>query len=165
VTGFAEMFETQRPVFFHWVPVALGTGIGAYFAAMEEPPVWLGAACLLAAIIGLVGAWRMPMLRIGVWVLVLASLGFTLATWRAQSVAAPVLEYRYYGPVEGRIAGISRSYGNALRVTLDRVRLKDSARTAPLPVETEREGGVGMWLFGKRTVIAEGIREARFARV
>jgi len=40
---------------------------------------------------------------------------------RAHLVAAPVLDFRYYGPVEGRVIGIDRSQGDDLRVTLDRV--------------------------------------------
>jgi hypothetical protein len=42
-------------------------------------------------------------------------------------VAGPVLDFRYYGPVEGRIVGIDRSASDALRLTLDRVRLDDVA--------------------------------------
>jgi competence protein ComEC len=36
-----------------------------------------------------------------------------------------VLEFRYYGPIEGRIVGIDRSSSDALRLTLDRVVLED----------------------------------------
>ena len=43
-------------------------------------------------------------------------------------MAAPVLEYRYYGPIEGRIVEIDRSASGALRLTLDRPRL---ARLSP----------------------------------
>ncbi len=51
----------------------------------------------------------------------LICLGFLLAAARAHSVAGPVLEFRYYGAVEGRIVAIDRSQSDALRLTLDRV--------------------------------------------
>ncbi len=40
-------------------------------------------------------------------------------------MAAPVLTFRYYGPVEGRIVDIDRSFSDQLRLTLDRVVLED----------------------------------------
>ncbi|OYW52407.1 MAG: competence protein, partial [Rhodobacterales bacterium 12-65-15] len=47
--------------------------------------------------------------------------GWLAAGVRAHLVEAPVLEFRYYGPVEGRIVGIDRSQSDALRLTLDQV--------------------------------------------
>ena len=38
---------------------------------------------------------------------------------RAHLVAAPVLDFRYYGPIEGRVAGIDRSARDRMRLTLD----------------------------------------------
>ena len=120
----------QRGALFPWVPVLLACGIGAYFALREEPPV---AALLLAggagALLLVVALWRgrewsgPP----GV-ALALLLLGFAIAGARAHQVAGPVLGWRYYGPVEGRIVGIDRSASDVLRITLDRVVL---ARTAP----------------------------------
>ncbi len=46
-----------------------------------------------------------------------------MATLRSAWVGAPVLSYRYYGPIEGRIIHIDRSGSDAQRLTLDRVRL------------------------------------------
>ena len=43
---------------------------------------------------------------------------------RAALEAAPVLAHSYYGPVEGRVVAIDRSAGDAVRLTLDRVRLE-----------------------------------------
>ena len=51
----------------------------------------------------------------------LIAVGFLLAAARSHSVAGPVLEFRYYGAVEGRIVAIDRSQSDALRITLDRV--------------------------------------------
>ena len=58
----------------------------------------------------------------------LIALGFVLAGWRAHAVAGPVLDWRYYGPVEGRIVGMDRSASDAVRLTLDHVKLD---RVAP----------------------------------
>jgi len=109
--------------------VALAAGVGLYFALKVEPTagqyLWIGGAGALC--IGLAvraGALVSPVL----WALALVALGFCLAGARAHSVKAPVLTWRYYGPVEGRIAGIDRSGSDALRLTLDRVVL---ARVAP----------------------------------
>jgi competence protein ComEC len=52
--------------------------------------------------------------------------GFVLAGYRAHAVAGPVLGFRYYGPVEGRVVALDRSWSNAPRITLDRVVLDDT---------------------------------------
>ena len=44
-------------------------------------------------------------------------------------MAAPVLEWRYYGPIEGRVIGIDRSRSDALRLRLDQVALDRVPRT------------------------------------
>jgi competence protein ComEC len=58
----------------------------------------------------------------------LLAAGLALAGARAHWVAAPVLDFRYYGPVEGRVVAIDRSASDAVRLTLDQVVL---ARTDP----------------------------------
>jgi competence protein ComEC len=55
------------------------------------------------------------------------ALGAAAAGLRAHHVAGPVLDFRYYGPVEGKIVGIDRSASDVLRLTLDWVRLDDVA--------------------------------------
>ncbi len=71
---------------------------------ISGPPIWL-----VLTIVGLV------------------ALGLVLAALRAHLVAAPVLPFRYYGPIEGRIVDIDRSFSDELRLTLDRVVLEDVA--------------------------------------
>ena len=115
-------FEAQRGHLFCWVPVAMGLGIGCYFALPFEPT---GAMLVTATLIVGAGAsiyWR----NRGGWgvfalSIALISLGLLLAALRAHSVSAPVLSYRYYGPVEGRIIAIDRSVSDKVRVTLDQV--------------------------------------------
>lgn len=129
---FEAIWLAQRGALFPWVPVVLACGIGAYFALLREPPVALlwgcGAASVLLAVLALRGReWSGPLF----WALALILAGFALAGLRAHLVAGPVLGWRYYGPVEGRIVGIDRSASDALRLTLDRVVLErtDPART------------------------------------
>ncbi|WP_242649020.1 ComEC/Rec2 family competence protein [Cognatiyoonia sediminum] len=48
---------------------------------------------------------------------------------RTELVRAPVLDFRYYGPIEGRVVHIDRSASDAFRLTLDRVVLFNIAPT------------------------------------
>jgi competence protein ComEC len=115
----------QRGALFPWVPVLLACGIGGYFALPVEPPAAALAACgaLAATALGLAlrfgREWTGPL---GCAVAVLLA-GVAIAGLRTHLVAGPVLGWRYYGPVEGRIVGIDRSASDALRLTLDRVTL------------------------------------------
>lgn len=119
----------QRGHLFPWAPVCLALGIGAYFLLPTEPaaPHYLVVAA--SGLAGAVAALRWPggWASLG-WALALVAAGFCLAGLRAHQVAGPVLSWRYYGPVEGRVVALDRSASDALRVTLDRVRLD---RVAP----------------------------------
>ncbi|SDW37243.1 competence protein ComEC [Ruegeria halocynthiae] len=117
---------TQRGHLFPWSPVGLAVGIGCYFSLRFEPGVNLYDGVLAFALLAIVitrwlrVAWA-P-LAIG---LALIAVGFLLAGARAHKVAEPVLQWRYYGPVEGRVVALDRSASDALRVTLDQVRIGD----------------------------------------
>jgi len=122
VTQIAKASLAQRGHLFGWVPVCIGTGIGLYFALRVEPVVadylvLAALAVVLLALVRPVGAVWSPVLL----ALVLVIAGFCLTGLRAQMVAAPVLGFRYYGPIEGRIVAIDRSAKDAVRLTLDHV--------------------------------------------
>ncbi|MGB3315513.1 MAG: ComEC/Rec2 family competence protein, partial [Albidovulum sp.] len=109
-----------------WAPVFLSLGIGGYFGLKVEPgqgTLWFAVLVALGfAVIG----WRGPeRMRIPATGLALIAAGLVLASYRAHSVAAPVLPFRFYGPVEGRIVNIDRSFSDQMRLTLDRVVLED----------------------------------------
>lgn len=116
----------QRGHLLGWVPVMFSIGIGGYFALSFEPglPVYLGLA-----VIGLlaIGAGRLsghafsPLF----YAMAIAATGAIVAGARSHWVADPVLGFRYYGAVEGRIIGIDRSSNDMPRLTLDRVVLDD----------------------------------------
>lgn len=144
-----------------WAPLGLGTGVGLYFLAPVEPggPV-LAAAC--AVILAAVLLWlRGPgFLHLPAVLCLMAALGLLAASGRAHSVAAPVLPFHYYGPVEGRIVGIDRSARDVIRLTLDQVRL---ARVAP----EARPARVRIALHGDRAGLAPepGLRIATTAHL
>ncbi|SFQ95909.1 ComEC/Rec2 family competence protein [Poseidonocella sedimentorum] len=129
--GIRPLLLRQRGHLFPWVPVCLALGIGLYFSLKSEPDVallWAAgvlAAALILAAPRLLGLYAPLAIGAG---LVLA--GLALGGLRAHSVAEPVLGFRYYGPIEGRIVGIDRSASDALRLTLDQVVLRrmDPAR-------------------------------------
>ncbi len=115
----------QTGQLFQWSPVCLAIGIGLYFSLRFEPG-WQVYACLLAGIAmacAIVSKWRSGWVALVIGGALIAT-GFILAGVRAHTVAAPVLSWRYYGPIEGRVVAIDRSASDALRVTLDQVRLE-----------------------------------------
>ncbi|MDQ2088540.1 ComEC/Rec2 family competence protein [Marimonas arenosa] len=119
----------QRGHLFPWVPVVLACGIGLYFGLTFEPGLatlpYLGAGMLFLIVPTLL--WRSGF-AVLLWVPVLFGVGFALAMVRAHLHDNPVLGWRYYGPVEGRVIGIDRSASGAPRVLLDTVGL---AKVAP----------------------------------
>lgn len=143
-TPFAAL-QAQRGYLFAWAPVMLAVGIGGYFALPFEPAMAFYAAglALLLALVMLVrvaaeGAAPLALAAC----LVLA--GFGLAGARAHLVAEPVLGFRYYGPVEGRIVMIDRSISDKTRLTLDQVVLERMApERTPARVRVSLRGQQG----------------------
>ena len=138
-------FGAQRGHLFGWTPVLLGLGICGYFAAQTEPAA---ITCVMLLGIGLFGIAVQRLLPDGARIIVvgvaLLLVGFGLAGLRANIVAEPVLGFRYYGPIQGRIIEIDRSGSDAVRLTLDRVVLArmDTART-PATVRISLHGDQG----------------------
>lgn len=126
-TGATELWAAQRGHLFPWVPVALACGIALYFTRPVEPdaPVYLALLGLAAAAL-LLRRWASHHVAPLLWAITLLAAGAAIAGGRANLLADPVLGWRYYGPVEGRIVGIDRSTSDAVRLTLDRVVLRDT---------------------------------------
>lgn len=124
-----EALDAARGSLLPWAPVFLSLGIGPYFLLAREPGPLLWGAALAVFLAAAAAALRGPALcRVPATALALVAAGLILAVWRAHSVAAPVLSFRYYGPVEGRIVDIDRSFSDQPRITLDQITL---SRTAP----------------------------------
>lgn len=115
-----ETLLLQRGHLFPWLAVCLGTGIGIHFSLRFEPgPMHYaglgGVVVLLLLSVRPLGPAFGP-IAIGLAVI---ALGAGLAGSRSHLVEAPVLGFRYYGPVEGRIIEIDRSARDVPRITLD----------------------------------------------
>lgn len=122
-------------------PILVSCGIGLWFSLRFEPGPGLYAAVAMAMLLAiwrarrvlhLADSGRIPwqraeVLRLAALGLALVLSGFLAAGLRLHMVAAPVMDYRYYGPVEGRVVQIDRSARDRMRVTLDRVVLRDTA--------------------------------------
>ena len=121
----ADLIHAQRGHLFPWAAVAYAIGITIFFALNTEPSIYaiwviaIAGFCLALAAYRL-AAWAVSPL---IWALVMAAAGFATAGWRTHDVAAPVLGWPYYGPVEGRVVGLDRSASDAVRITLDQVRM------------------------------------------
>jgi len=140
--GLNALQQSQRGALMPWSAVAFGCGVAGFFALSVEPGrgiymLTFSTLCLGLALI----LWRRETLGPLGWTIALLAAGFLLAGARAHSVAGPVLDFRYYGPIEGRVVAIDRSASDALRLTLAEVRLDDvdPVRT-PLRVRVSLQG-------------------------
>jgi competence protein ComEC len=148
------MLLEQRGHLFAWSPVCLACGIGMYFLQRSEPGWQIYAIVLGAGAIAALSAmrWHSGLSALGGAAALLA-VGFVLAGFRSHSVSAPVLSWRYYGPVEGRIVALDRSASDAVRMTLDQVILRDvSPARTPYRVRLSLHGPVTTVLPGQRVM-------------
>jgi competence protein ComEC len=137
-----QALQAARGGLFPWIAVLVGCGVGIWFALDREPGAGSYALAALLLLSSLALAVRGPDLGRPL-ALAFAALaaGWLAAGVRAHSVAAPMLDFRYYGPVEGRIVGIDRSQSDALRLTLDQVTLREvPPDRTPLRVRVSLQG-------------------------
>ena len=122
LAGLLSHLDEQRDHLFLWLPVCLAIGAGTYFGLPLEPSA-LSLACLGVLVLFLVTCrrWLPDVLGYAALGVALVALGYCIAAVRAHSVSDPVLSFRYYGPIEGRIVMIDRSQSDAVRLTLDHV--------------------------------------------
>lgn len=143
-----QALDAQRGFLFSWTPVCLALGIGVYFSLLKDPS---SSLLQLVGILGLVLCYAGARLYHGLTPLIFAlglmALGFAMAGWRAHHVAGPVLDFRYYGAVEGRLTGLDRSGSGALRLTLDQVVLERMS-----PADTPKK--IRISLIGDRSLDA-----------
>ncbi|SMX42580.1 ComEC/Rec2 family competence protein [Actibacterium lipolyticum] len=142
-----ETLDAQRGHLFPWVPVALAAGIGFYFTLTAEP-----GAVIWAGVTGLCGLFLLLSWVVGpragpLFVLLfLIGAGGLLAGARTMLVAEPVLKYRFYGAVEGRIIAIDRSFSDVPRLTLDQVWMERFAPDeTPARVRVSLHGNQGFF--------------------
>ena len=137
----------QRGSLFIWIPVCLAFGIGTYFSLSTEPDWPLYFVVTILALLAFGFGWRCPGAFAPLfWGIIVVALGFCLAGARAHFVGHSVLGWHYYGPIEGRIVGIDRSASDALRLTLDQVRLdRLSPSATPTRVRLSLHGRQGFF--------------------
>jgi len=119
--GLGALLLAERDRWVLWAPPALGAGIGLYYALPREPALELAVVLLgicLVLVVALRRHWPAAVLATG---LALVALGFAVATWRTDRVAAPVLQKRVVTEVAGRVNQIDTRDSGAERVTLDQV--------------------------------------------
>ena len=144
--AFSGSFERQHAHLFPWAPVFFGVGVGLYFALLTEPSKAFHAAALLTVCIlwALIYGVRLHTARwplVVVWAITLVVAGIFVTSFRANTVAAPVLAFRYYGPIEGRIVAIDKSASENMRLTLDQVRLfRVQPKSTPYRVRVSMHG-------------------------
>ncbi|MFW2586796.1 ComEC/Rec2 family competence protein [Sagittula sp. SSi028] len=122
----------------------LGVGIGTYFSLRVEPAFWMLCACVAFGLL-VVAHRRFAFGAVAGLLLTgmcLTSLGFGIAGLRAHAVSGPVIKYRHYGAIEGRVVAIDRSASDAVRLTLDRVVLeRTDPKDVPKRVRVSLHGG------------------------
>lgn len=144
--GFAERLERERARWFVWQPVALGSGIAAYFSLGAEPGTWTALA-LSAMALGLVVASRPAgLLYVAALAFLAASLGFAVAKARTEWTRAPVLAYEMRrADVTGVVELIEPRPTRGERLTIRVTGIKGlAAEKRPLRIRvrvmTKREG-------------------------
>ncbi len=144
-------FVAERERWALWLSVFLGSGVALYFALPTEPPLWLGAAGLVAVAAGAIGFRRTAHVAIVTGALGALVLGFVVAQWRTARVAEPILAERL-GPVDvaGRVTAVE-SLGNAVRVILDELEIERFG-------EGETPASVRIRLGGRQPPLAPGNR-------
>lgn len=145
--GKAKMRRSNRPAaisragFFPWIAVSLSLGISLWFIWPLKMAAVRWTLLIFSLLVALAFArfvtgraeqdrlnWHIAdALRLVCFAGVLTGLGFGLMAARSAYVEAPVLGWRYYGPIEGRLVNIDRSARDRIRLTLDQVVLEDMA--------------------------------------
>ncbi len=148
-----QWLESQRQNLMLWSPIIMACGVGAYFGLPFEPPLWAGWALLVGLVLWLgLAIWSSGIVRLLFLTVFFLNLGYLASVYRSVSVAAPVLTFRYYGPIEGRVVAIDRSSSKALRITLDRVFL-ERVRNTPAKVRVSLFGSAPNMGLGDRVAL------------
>ncbi|MDA9437487.1 ComEC/Rec2 family competence protein [Bradyrhizobium sp. CCBAU 51627] len=129
---------------FPWVPIAFGCGIALYFAADQEPVLWVAATTAMALTLGAILLRRSRLFAPAIMIAAVAA-GFAMATWKTARIGHTVLAKPLYsvslsGFVETRdirertdrfVLRVTTMEAQRSDVKLDRVRLSVRKGTAP----------------------------------
>lgn len=129
-----QVVVTERAGLIPWAPFYMAVGIGVWFSLPFQPPPPAYGVTLALLGFGMI-MWFAPpnltrgatIVRLSGFVAIFMVIGFGLCGLRALRVEAPVLGFRYYGAIEGRVIRVDRSARDRIRLTLDRPRLERMA--------------------------------------
>jgi len=99
--------DLEREQLALWLPVGLGLGVAAWFA-LPDRAAWIGFLFLASGVAAGLAAFA-PEMRVGRAVAVFAlaaALGCSIAWWRAERVAAPVLQREQLGKFDGVVESV-----------------------------------------------------------
>lgn len=101
--------EIERNQLVLWLPVMLGAGIAAWFA-LPDARRWTGfiLACAALAGVAIASGREGRASRVVAFAALALALGCALAWWRAERVAAPVLERPAVVRIEARVTAVER---------------------------------------------------------
>ncbi|NWH08928.1 MAG: ComEC family competence protein [Alphaproteobacteria bacterium] len=159
--GIAANFAAERDRHPLWLVVALGAGIGLYFALAEEPALWTGPAVLM----GLVVAFSLWQGHGAAWLLavpITMALGFSAASLRTHLIDAPILD----APL-GRTVVTGTIAGMAGGETAERILIAPEAianhpdRPLPRLVRITLRGEAGTLWPGQRVRIKASLEAPR----
>ena len=105
-----DTLTEQRQHAFYWMPVFMGCGISLYLLLPGEPRIdHLLVMCGVCA-----GAARFLkseniFLSLCAFIIFCISLGVLVSAFRTHRVEAPILGWRFYGEIEGRMIKIDKA--------------------------------------------------------
>ncbi len=110
----SRSFAAEADRYFLWIPAFMSAGIGTYFSLPFEPQFWLAMAAPMACGLLLWLLRRWPAAALCAAALFATSVGFSAAVWRAERIAAPVLERPLSGTLVGRAKSVEKTGTGAL---------------------------------------------------
>lgn len=142
ITRPRDLLAAERPRWALWLPVAVGAGVGTYFALPAEPDPGLGLALLCIAIVWTGRAFRRASGLVPAAACMAVALGFVVAQMHTHMVAVtPMAEPFGPGWIEGRVDTVEETEGGAYRVVLASPRSDDAAQTLPARVRVRLLAG------------------------
>lgn len=109
VAAFREALAAEGERRVLWLPVFFGAGIALYFTLTVEPPLWLGVAATVVAVVGVAALRRFPVWCGVAVVLAFVAAGFAVIQLSRWEHGTPMLERRLGSvAISGRVLDIDQ---------------------------------------------------------
>ena len=123
----AELLNAERDRAPLWLPVFMAAGVLGYYDLRFEPPVWVGAAVALPALLAAIRLRRVNWQRAALPALAAAAVGFATAQFATARAPPPAAALPTHATqVSGTVRAVE-ALPEGRRVTLEAVRLDDGA--------------------------------------